>query len=106
MFGPELAADIGRRHGAPVEMTHLSRGIFDEASVSVITPATVAEIGRLAARPLEIARFRPNMVIATPGGLKAIVRERDNKAGVYATVVRRGPLACGQRVFLEPSRRT
>jgi hypothetical protein len=34
--------------------------------------------------------------------LKAIVRERDNKAGVYATTKRRGRLAVGQPIFLEP----
>ena len=154
LFGPELAAELGRRHGSPVEMTHLSRGIFDEASVSVITSATVAEIGRLAAQPPESARFRPNVLVAASGALpfaedgwvggvlrfgeggdapaiavtmrdercsmvnldpataraspevlKAIVRERDNKAGVYATVVRGGRLAVGQPVFFEPERR-
>src|SRR5262245_2497649 len=31
LFGQELASEIGRRHGAPVEMMHLNRGIFDEA---------------------------------------------------------------------------
>ena len=48
LFGQELAAEVGRRHGSPVEMMHLNRGIFDEASISVITSATVGEIGRLA----------------------------------------------------------
>src|SRR6185295_17658697 len=38
-FGQELAADLGRRHGSPVEMTHLRGGIFDDASISVITSA-------------------------------------------------------------------
>src|SRR6185503_18520749 len=51
LFGPELAAEVARRHGSPVEMTHLNRGIFDEASISVISSATVAEIGNLAAQP-------------------------------------------------------
>lgn len=50
VVGPELAAEIGRRHGSPVEMVHLNRGIFDEASISVITslfePAT-AQRGHL-----------------------------------------------------------
>src|SRR5262245_22205245 len=50
LFGQELAAEVGRRHGAPVQMMHLSRGIFDEASISVITTATVGEIGRLVAQ--------------------------------------------------------
>jgi hypothetical protein len=33
--------------------------------------------------------------------LKAIVRERDNKAGVYGTVTRRGRLAVGDPIFFE-----
>src|SRR5215208_4179013 len=32
IFGPELANEVSRRHGSPVEMMHLDRGIFDEAS--------------------------------------------------------------------------
>jgi uncharacterized protein YcbX len=155
VFGPELAAEVGRRHGSPVEMTHLNRGIFDDASVSVITSATVSEIGRLAAEPADVRRFRPNVVIACqrdlpfeedgwvggvlwfgeagqaagigvthldercsmvnlePGSarvsaevLKAIVRTRDNKAGVYGAVTRCGRLAVGQPVFFEPRNST
>jgi hypothetical protein len=41
VLGDELAADVARRHGAPVQMTRLNHGIFDEASVSVITLETV-----------------------------------------------------------------
>jgi MOSC domain-containing protein YiiM len=33
--------------------------------------------------------------------LKAIVRVRDNKAGVYGTVIRRGHVAVGQPIFFE-----
>jgi uncharacterized protein len=151
LFGPELAAEVGRRHGSPVEMMHLNRGIFDEASISVIASATVNEIGRLAAEPPDVRRFRPNILIASvrsvpfeedewvggvlsfgdnsgaaaigvtnrdercsmvnfdpdsarpaPEVLKAIVRVRDNKAGVYGATTRRGRLAVGQPVFFEP----
>jgi uncharacterized protein YcbX len=151
VFGRELATEVGRRHGSPVEMMHLDRGIFDEASVSVITSATIVEVGRLAAQRPDVRRFRPNILIASvrsvpfeedewvggvlsfgepdgsaaigitnrdercamvnfdPGSarpaaemLKAIVRARDNKAGVYGTVMRRGRLAAGQPVFFEP----
>lgn len=150
MLGPELATEIGRRHGAPVEMVHLNRGIFDEASISVMTSTTVDEIGRLSGQPADVRRFRPNILIAssravpfeeddwvggrlvfgdtgdapaivitnydercvmvnfepesaraTPEVLKSIVQARDNKAGVYATVARRGQLTIGQPVFLE-----
>ena len=63
VFGEELAAEIERRHGAPVQMMHLRDGIFDEASVSVISADTVREIGRLAGRGLDVRRFRPNIVV-------------------------------------------
>jgi len=134
-----------------VQMMYLNRGIFDEASISLITAATVGEISRLAAQAADARRFRPNILMASAraipfgedewvGGvlsfgesskaaaititnrdercsmvnfdpdsahsntevLKAIVRERDNKAGVYATVLRRGRIAVGQPIFFEP----
>src|SRR5258705_8304588 len=50
VFGEELAAEVGRRHGAPLEMMQLDHGIFDEGSVSVIASDTVREIERLARR--------------------------------------------------------
>lgn len=152
VFGDELTAEIGRRYGSPVEMMHLDRGIFDEASISVITSDTVGEIGRLASEPPDVRRFRPNILIrtaqpapfqedewvggrlrfgdgqesaivsitnwdvrcsmvnlepgsarATPEVLKTIVRARDTKAGVYATVVRRGRVAVGQPAYFEAS---
>jgi uncharacterized protein YcbX len=152
LFGQELATEVGRRHGAPVEMMHLNRGIFDEASISVIVSATVGEVGRLAAQRPDVRRFRPNILIASsrsvpfeeeewvggvlwfgetkegasvgitnrdercsmvnfdpdsarpgPEVLKAIVRVRDNKAGVYGAVTRRGRGVVGQPVFFEPA---
>jgi len=152
VFGQELATEVGHRHGSPVEMVHLNRGIFDEASTSVITSTTIGEIGRLAAQRLDVRRFRPNILIASSrsvpfeedewvGGvlsfgetneaaaicitnrdercsmvnfdpesarpaaevLKAIVRVRDNKAGVYGAVTRRGRLTVGQPIFFEPA---
>ena len=47
----------------------------------------------------------PDSARAAPEVLKTIVRERDNKAGVYATVIRGGPLAVGQPVFFVPAAR-
>ena len=152
VFSQELATEVGRRHGSSVEMMHLNRGIFDEASVSMITSATVDEIARLAGQRPDVRRFRPNILISSlrsvpfeeeewvggvlsfgetndaatigitnrdercsivnldPGTarpaaevLKAVVRVRDNKAGVYGTVTRRGRLAVGQPIFFEPA---
>ena len=152
VFGHELATEVGRLLGSPVEMLYLNRGIFDEASMSVITSTTVGEIGRLAAQRPDARRFRPNILIASSRSvpfeedewvsgvlsfgetneaaaifitnrdercsmvnvdpetarpaaevLKAIVRVRDNKAGVYGAVTRQGRLAVGQPIFFEPA---
>jgi len=62
-FGEELAAEIERRHGAPVQMMHLRAGVFDEASVSVIATDTIREIGRLAGTGPDVRRFRPNILV-------------------------------------------
>jgi len=78
LFGQELAEEVGRRHGSPVEMMHLSRGIFDEASISVITSATVGEIGRLAAQRADVRRFRPNILMAS---LRSVPFEEDEWVG-------------------------
>lgn len=152
LFSQQLAAEVGRRHRSPVEMTHLDRGIFDEASVSVITSGTVGGIAGIAGSRPDVRRFRPNILVQclrsdpfeedswvggvlsfgeggqaasigitnrdercsminfdpdtaqlAPEVLKAVVRERDNKAGVYGTVLRRGRLAVGQSIFFEPT---
>lgn len=151
LFSQELATEVGRRHRSPVEMMHLKHGIFDEAPISLITTATVDEIGRLADQHPDVRRFRPNILISSlrsapfeeddwvggvisfgeggdsaaigitlrdercsmvnfdpdsarpaPEVLKAVVRERDNKLGVYGTVTRRGRLSAGQAIFFEP----
>jgi len=63
VFGEALAAEVGRRHGAPVQMMQLKHGIFDEAPVSVIATDTVHEISRLAGRSTDVRRFRPNVLV-------------------------------------------
>ena len=63
VFGEDLATEVGRRHGAPVQMMQLNHGIFDEATLSVIASETIHEIGRLAGRNLDVRRFRPNVLV-------------------------------------------
>jgi hypothetical protein len=63
VFGEDLAAEVGRRYKAPVQMMQLNHGIFDEATISVIASDTVREIARLAGRSLDVRRFRPNIVV-------------------------------------------
>jgi hypothetical protein len=78
VFGEELAANVGRRCGAPVEMMQLRHGIFDEASISVIALDTVHEIGGLAGRSLDVRRFRPNVVVRS---LRSVPWQEDDWVG-------------------------
>ena len=63
VFGEELAVEIARRHGTPVEMLQLRHGIFDETPVSVIAVDTINEISRLAGVNPDVRRFRPNILV-------------------------------------------
>src|SRR5262249_32305344 len=63
LLGEALAADVGRRYGAPVEMMQLKHGVFDEASISVISIDTVREVCRLAGQSADVRRFRPNILV-------------------------------------------
>ncbi len=82
ILGDALAADIERRYGHPVQMMQLRHGIFDEASISVITSDTVREIGRLAGRSADIRRFRPNIVVRST---RAVPFEEDEWLGGVLT---------------------
>jgi uncharacterized protein YcbX len=64
VFGDELAMEIERRQGSPVQMMHLRSGIFDDSCVSIITEDTVTETGRLAESSADARRFRPNILIS------------------------------------------
>jgi uncharacterized protein YcbX len=63
VFGNALATEVGRRYGASVEMMQLKHGIFDDATISVITTGTADEVCRLAGTGADVRRFRPNIVV-------------------------------------------
>ncbi|HUA00321.1 MAG TPA: MOSC N-terminal beta barrel domain-containing protein [Candidatus Aquilonibacter sp.] len=63
VFSDDLAAEIGRRYGSPVQMMRLKHGIFDDACISVIALDTVSEIAQLAGQNPDVRRFRPNVVV-------------------------------------------
>ena len=69
MFGSALAAEIERRLGARVEMMHLRGGIFDDATVSVLSADTVREVCTRANVAPDARRFRPNVVVRTARGV-------------------------------------
>src|SRR5262249_49399780 len=82
LFGEAPAADVRRRLGAAVQMMQLNHGIFDEASISVISSATVREIGRLAGLSADVRRFRPNIVVRST---RAVSFEEDAWVGGVLT---------------------
>ena len=63
VFGEDLAAEVGCRYRASVEMMQMKHGIFDDATISVITSDTVQEIARLAGVRPDMRRFRPNILV-------------------------------------------
>ena len=65
--GAELRAELSARHGAEVELMALAQGVFDEAPVSVLATSTLGTLGAAVGRPLDVRRFRPNIVIRTAG---------------------------------------
>jgi uncharacterized protein YcbX len=82
VFGEALAAEVGRRHGAPVEMMQLNHGMFDDATISVITSDTAREVCRLAGKSADIRRFRPNIVVRST---RAVPFEEDAWLGGVLT---------------------
>jgi hypothetical protein len=61
----ELREDVSRRYGSDLELMNLKHGIFDEASISVISLGTVHGVERESGREVDLRRFRPNIVIET-----------------------------------------
>ncbi len=61
----ELQREIAERLGSGVELMNLKHGIFDDASISVISLTTMAGIGRAAEMDLDRRRFRANIVLET-----------------------------------------
>ena len=66
--GEELRADISHRFGSDVELMKLNHGIFDAASISVITLATILGVESGAGTKHDVRRFRPNIVLEAHEG--------------------------------------
>lgn len=82
LLGEALDAEVGRRLGAAVQMMQLKHGIFDEATISVITSDTAREVCRLAGTSADIRRFRPNVVVRS---MRAVPFEEDGWVGGVLT---------------------
>jgi uncharacterized protein YcbX len=60
-----LESEIAERFRGPVELMQLKHGIFDDASVSVISRSTIATICREGEVEFDTRRFRANIVLDT-----------------------------------------
>lgn len=62
----ELCEDLERSYGCPVWLLPRSEGdsYVDEGAVSMISSATIAALSELVSAPLDVRRFRPNILIA------------------------------------------
>jgi uncharacterized protein len=63
--GAELQSEIAERFGSSLELMNLKHGIFDDASVSVMSLATIAGICEAAGVNVDRRRFRANIVLET-----------------------------------------
>jgi len=63
--GEPLRTEISERFGSAVEGMMLRDGIFDAAAISVISTATIADIGREAGIDADRRRMRANVVLET-----------------------------------------
>ena len=82
LFSDALAAEVGRRYAAPVQMMQMKHGVFDDATISVISSTTVGEICRLAEKSADVRRFRPNIVVRST---RAVPFEEDQWVGGVLT---------------------
>jgi uncharacterized protein YcbX len=99
----DLRAEIGARFGSSVELMKLKHGIFDEATVSVISLTTIAGISREVGFDLDRRRFRANIVLETEhsdafledGWVGHALRFGDQEAGPVVSVT-----MCDQRCVM------
>jgi uncharacterized protein YcbX len=82
LFGEALAAEVGRRCKANVQVMELRHGIFDETPISVITSDTVREVCGLAGKAADVRRFRPNILVRSA---RAVPFEEDEWVGGVLT---------------------
>lgn len=63
---PALTAEVSAAYGAPVHLMRISRGIFDAMPVSLFSTTTLQTLATTTGQPLDMRRFRPNIVVETP----------------------------------------
>ncbi len=65
IYSEELRRELSERFGKEVEMLQLKHGIFDEASVSIISASTIRGLAHTLEMEIDERRFRPNILLET-----------------------------------------
>lgn len=65
VYSEKLRQELSQRFGNEVELMQLKHGIFDEASVSVISASTIHGLAKTLEKETDLRRFRPNIVLET-----------------------------------------
>lgn len=60
---PELNETLAKAYGKPVHLLKIGRGAFDSQVISVMSTATVAELGGMVGTAVTPLRFRQNIII-------------------------------------------
>lgn len=61
---PALAAELWPDGARPIKQ---DRGVFDAFPLSLVTVQTIARLGEIVDAPLDVRRFRPNLVVEADG---------------------------------------
>lgn len=68
LWSKELQREVAERFGSEVELMQVRHGIFDDATVSLISSATIAGVSRESGVTVDSRRFRANIVIECDEG--------------------------------------
>jgi uncharacterized protein YcbX len=67
-----LRERLERRYGAPLHLMRISHGAQDAAGLSVVGLDTLRALGERLGQPLDVRRFRQNIVLETRGGVPGV----------------------------------
>ena len=62
---PALASEL---YPGGAQLIRQNRGVFDTFPISLITRQTIADLGEVVGRRLDVQRFRPNILVDAPDG--------------------------------------
>jgi uncharacterized protein YcbX len=75
LWSEELQREVAERFGSEVELMQVRHGVFDDATISIISTVTIARVSRESGVAVDSRRFRANIVVECDEG-EAFLEER------------------------------